>query len=169
MAKGNSIYLHVLDWADETLALPPLALGRQITGSAVLTGGNATIFAASGEDFVRVTTSGKKENGERAVGTALDKASPAYPALRAGRNYVGLTTLFGKQFITQYEPVRDASAQKGSALSWAGKSIAATRWSSSNTWIGSARSMWAKGLKRAVRPSGASGSNRWTVWPASAR
>ena len=80
------------------------------------TGGNATIFAASGDDFVRVTTSVKKENGERAVGTALDKASPAYPALRAGRTYVGLTTLFGKQFITQYEPVRDAGGRVVGAL-----------------------------------------------------
>ena len=80
------------------------------------TGGNATIFAASGEDFVRVTTSVKKENGERAVGTALDKASPAYPALRAGRTYVGLTTLFGKQFITQYEPVRDGAGRVVGAL-----------------------------------------------------
>ena len=80
------------------------------------TGGNATIFAAAGEDFVRVSTSVKKENGERAVGTALDKASPAYPALRAGRNYVGLTTLFGKQFITQYEPVRDAAGKVIGAL-----------------------------------------------------
>ena len=80
------------------------------------TGGNATVFAAAGEDFVRVTTSVKKENGERAVGTALDKASPAYPALRAGRTYVGLTTLFGKQFITQYEPVRDAAGKVVGAL-----------------------------------------------------
>ena len=80
------------------------------------TGGNATIFAASGDDFVRVTTSVKKENGERAVGTALDKASPAYAALRAGRTYVGLATLFGKQFITQYEPVRDAAGRTIGAL-----------------------------------------------------
>ena len=80
------------------------------------TGGNATIFAAAGDDFVRVTTSVKKENGERAVGTALDKASPAYPALRAGRTYVGLTKLFGKQFITQYEPVRDAGGKVIGAL-----------------------------------------------------
>jgi len=80
------------------------------------TGGNATVFAATGDDFVRVTTSVKKENGERAVGTALDKASPAYAALRAGRTYVGLATLFGKQFITQYEPVRDAAGKTVGAL-----------------------------------------------------
>jgi methyl-accepting chemotaxis protein-2 (aspartate sensor receptor) len=72
------------------------------------TGGNATIFAASGEDFVRVSTSVKKENGERAVGTLLDRSSPAYAAVREGRTYVGLATLFGKQFMTQYDPVRDA-------------------------------------------------------------
>ena len=43
MAKGNAIYLHVLEWPGETLTLPSLALGRQITGSAVLTGGTATV------------------------------------------------------------------------------------------------------------------------------
>jgi hypothetical protein len=43
MAKGNSIFLHVLDWPAETLHLPPLALGRQITGHEVLSGGTATI------------------------------------------------------------------------------------------------------------------------------
>jgi methyl-accepting chemotaxis protein len=75
------------------------------------TGGNATIFAASGDDFVRISTSVKKENGERAVGTVLDHASPAYAAVREGKTYVGLATLFGKQFITQYDPVKDAAGR----------------------------------------------------------
>jgi len=75
------------------------------------TGGNATIFAVDGEDFVRVTTSVKKENGERAVGTLLDRASPAYRVLRDGGTYIGLVTLFGKQYITQYEPAKDASGK----------------------------------------------------------
>lgn len=43
MAKGNSIFIHVLEWPGETLTLPALALGRQITGNAVLTGGSATV------------------------------------------------------------------------------------------------------------------------------
>jgi methyl-accepting chemotaxis protein-2 (aspartate sensor receptor) len=75
------------------------------------TGGNATIFVANGDDFVRVTTSVRKENGDRAVGTALDHASPAYVQLKNGKPYVGLVTLFGKQTITDYEPVRDASGK----------------------------------------------------------
>ena len=73
------------------------------------TGGNATVFVASGDDFVRVSTSVKKENGERAIGTMLDRAHAAYPLLRAGKTYTGLATLFGKQFITQYDPVMDAA------------------------------------------------------------
>jgi methyl-accepting chemotaxis protein-2 (aspartate sensor receptor) len=75
------------------------------------TGVVATIFAADGDEFVRVTTSLKKENGERAVGTQLDHAHPSYPLLRAGSNYIGLATLFGKQFITQYDPIKDASGK----------------------------------------------------------
>jgi methyl-accepting chemotaxis protein len=80
------------------------------------TGGNATIFVADGEDFVRVTTSVKKENGERAVGTQLDRASPAYAALKDGKTYVGLAKLFGKQFITEYAPVRNAGGKVVGAL-----------------------------------------------------
>ena len=66
-------------------------------------GGNATVFAASGDDFIRVSTSVKKENGERAVGTKLDRGHAAYPLLRAGKSYVGLATLFGKQYMTEYD------------------------------------------------------------------
>jgi methyl-accepting chemotaxis protein-2 (aspartate sensor receptor) len=71
------------------------------------TGVIATIFAADGEEFVRVSTSLKKENGDRAVGTQLDHAHLSYAPLRAGNSYIGLATLFGKQYITQYDPIKD--------------------------------------------------------------
>ncbi|CDG82693.1 methyl-accepting chemotaxis protein [Janthinobacterium agaricidamnosum] len=71
----------------------------------------ATIFAASGDEFIRISTSLKKENGERAVGTKLDHGHPSYAQLRAGKSYVGLATLFGKQYITQYDPLRDAGGK----------------------------------------------------------
>ena len=74
-------------------------------------GGNATVFVAQGEDFRRVTTSVKKENGERAVGTLLDRKSPAYAELRAGRKFVGRVALFGRPFMTVYEPVRDEAGR----------------------------------------------------------
>ncbi|MBP1204472.1 methyl-accepting chemotaxis protein-2 (aspartate sensor receptor) [Duganella sp. 1411] len=75
------------------------------------TGVIATIFAADGEEFVRVSTSLKKENGERAVGTQLDHAHLSYAPLRAGNSYIGLATLFGKQYITQYDPIKDAGGK----------------------------------------------------------
>ena len=74
-------------------------------------GGNATIFAVQGEDFIRVSTSVKKEDGTRAVGTLLDRTHPGYALLRAGQSYVGLATLFGKPHITRYDPVRDAAGK----------------------------------------------------------
>ncbi|GAA4026545.1 methyl-accepting chemotaxis protein [Actimicrobium antarcticum] len=69
----------------------------------------ATIFVKSGSDFIRISTSLKKENGDRAIGTVLDRASPAYALLSAGQSYSGITTLFGKDYITSYDPIRDSS------------------------------------------------------------
>jgi methyl-accepting chemotaxis protein-2 (aspartate sensor receptor) len=75
------------------------------------TGEVATIFVKDGEDYVRVSTSLKKENGERAVGTLLDRGHPSYARMQAGEKYTGIATLFGKQFMTEYTPVKDASGK----------------------------------------------------------
>ena len=72
------------------------------------TGEGATIFVRTGSDFVRVTTSVKKPNGERPLGTSLDRAHPGYASLMAGRPYVGYATLFGIQYMTRYDPIFDA-------------------------------------------------------------
>ena len=80
------------------------------------TGGVATVFGRKGDDYLRITTSLKKENGERALGTLLGKAHPAYATLNEGKTYVGRATLFGKPYMTRYGPVRDASGQVVGAL-----------------------------------------------------
>ncbi|MFC7462773.1 methyl-accepting chemotaxis protein [Hydrogenophaga defluvii] len=69
------------------------------------TGGVATVFMREGDDFRRVTTSLKKEDGSRAVGTTLDRKHPAYPLMLEGKPYVGRAVLFGKNYMTKYEPV----------------------------------------------------------------
>ncbi len=75
-----------------------------------MTGGSvATIFEKKGDDFLRIATSLKKEDGTRAVGTTLDRAHPAYPLLLKGETYTGKATLFGKDYMTKYVPVKDAS------------------------------------------------------------
>ena len=79
-------------------------------------GAVATVFARSGDDFVRVTTSLKKQDGSRAIGTLLDRKGPAYALILANKSYTGLATLFGKRLITQYRPITDASGRVIGAL-----------------------------------------------------
>lgn len=69
----------------------------------------STLFVRSGEDFVRVATSLRKEDGSRAIGTVLDRASPAWQKVSHGETYRGLALLFGKRYITQYQPVKDSA------------------------------------------------------------
>ncbi|ARV19096.1 Methyl-accepting chemotaxis protein II [Curvibacter sp. AEP1-3] len=75
------------------------------------TGAVATVFASSGEDFVRVTTSLKNDKGERVVGTQLDRAHPGYKAVREGNSFTGLAALFGRQYMTHYEPIKDGTGK----------------------------------------------------------
>jgi len=75
------------------------------------TGAISTLFVRNGDDFVRVATSLRKENGDRAIGTVLDHASPAWAVVTKGEVYRGLALLFGKRYITQYQPVKDAGGQ----------------------------------------------------------
>ncbi len=70
-----------------------------------------TVFVRTGDDFIRIATSLKKEDGSRAVGTALDRAHPAYPGLLKGDEFVGKATLFGKDYMTKYLPIKDGSGK----------------------------------------------------------
>ncbi|MDQ9170880.1 Cache 3/Cache 2 fusion domain-containing protein [Oxalobacteraceae bacterium R-40] len=74
-------------------------------------GATATLFVKTGSDFVRVTTSVKKETGERAVGTMLDHAHPGYALLMSGKSYNGTALLFGKKYHTEYDPIKDESGK----------------------------------------------------------
>ena len=74
-------------------------------------GGVATVFVRNGEDFIRVSTSLTKQDGSRAIGTALDHQHPAYQRLLGGQGYVGRAVLFERSYMTQYTPVRDAAGK----------------------------------------------------------
>jgi methyl-accepting chemotaxis protein len=74
-------------------------------------GGVATIFMRKGDDFERVSTSLKKENGERAMGTLLARNHPAYPLMVEGKAYTGRAVLFGKPYMTHYEALRDEAGK----------------------------------------------------------
>jgi len=73
----------------------------------VVTDAVGTVFVRSGDDFIRVATSLKKEDGSRAVGTALDRTHPAYQGLLKGEAYTGKVTLFDKDYMAKYLPVKN--------------------------------------------------------------
>ena len=95
-----------------------------VDDAVAYTGGVATVFAydPAKDSFVRRQTTVRKEDGSRAVGTALAADSPAQAVIRAGRTYEGSTVLFGRRFYTVYQPVFDA-AGKINGLLFAGLPI----------------------------------------------
>jgi len=76
-------------------------------------GAIATIFARMGDDFVRVTTTLKKEDGTRAYGTMLGKKSPALQAMLNGETFSGKVKLFGKDYVVIYEPIKNGNEVVG--------------------------------------------------------
>ncbi len=83
---------------------------------AKATGGVATIFARTGDDFVRITTSLRNKQDERVIGTLLDRKGKAYAALSQGKSFTGQAQLFGEQYMTHYQPLRDAAGEVIGAL-----------------------------------------------------
>jgi methyl-accepting chemotaxis protein len=112
-----------------TLKLNKVSLnGRTADVDAFSSGGQgnvATLFVKHGEEFLRVATSLKKEDGSRALGTSLDKDHPGYAALSAGQSYTGKAKLFGRDYMTRYEPIHDADG-KVIGLSFIGIDIKAS-------------------------------------------
>ncbi len=81
-----------------------------------LTSAVGSIFVKSGADYFRVSTSLTDAKQHRAVGTVLRQDNPAYAALQRGETYVGPVNLFGKSYMSAYEPIRDDKQQIIGAL-----------------------------------------------------
>jgi cache 3/cache 2 fusion protein len=71
--------------------------------------GTATIFVKQGDEYVRVATNVKKDDGSRAIGTVLDPAGKAIESIKKGEPYYGEADILGKPYVTGYKPIRDAS------------------------------------------------------------
>ena len=108
------------DYVDNAAALTPRLLNgntllnlnyREIDRFTASTRAMATLFVASDEDFVRIATSVKNQNGERVVGTVLDRSHPGYKLLRSGQSYTGYATLFGKHYMTKYQPILNSAGR----------------------------------------------------------
>ena len=72
-------------------------------------GGVATLFVKSGDDFIRVATNVKKDDGSRSIGTALDAKGPVIGLIRKGETFYGDANILGKPYVAGYDPIRDAA------------------------------------------------------------
>lgn len=70
--------------------------------------GTATIFVKNGDEYVRVATNVKKDDGSRAIGTILDPKGKAIEAIRKREAFYGDVDILGKPYTTGYEPIRDS-------------------------------------------------------------
>ena len=65
----------------------------------------ATIFAKENNDFRRITTNIKKDDGSRAVGTLLGQSSAAYTPIMNKQLFIGEAVILGKSYLTAYKPI----------------------------------------------------------------
>ena len=71
-------------------------------------GMTATFFVKSGDEYIRVSTSVPKPDGNgRAIGTVLDPAGKAIVEIKKGQPFYGEATILGTPYITGYEPIKD--------------------------------------------------------------
>jgi hypothetical protein len=69
----------------------------------------STIFVKNGDEYVRVATNIKKDDGSRAIGTVLDPNGKAIASIRNGEPFYGEVDILGKPYITGYKPIRNSS------------------------------------------------------------
>ena len=82
-----------------------------VDGITQVMDGTATLFVRDGQDFVRVSTNVKKDDGSRAIGTKLNMAGAAGQAISRGEAYFGQVDILGNPYLTAYSPIRNASNQ----------------------------------------------------------
>ncbi len=105
--------------ASGTGEFPALRSGEQVLNNhnapmeafTANTGAVATALVRVDGDFVRIATSIKDEKGQRALGIPLGKSHPAVAGLLDGKPYTGRATMFGRNYMTHYTPLRDAAGQ----------------------------------------------------------
>ena len=73
-------------------------------------GGHATIFKIDGDKATRVSTSVKRADGQRAVGTELAR-NDAYNAIMKKQSFTGTVDVVGTKYISSYDPVTDETGK----------------------------------------------------------
>ena len=75
-----------------------------------LVGGAATVFQVYDNNAIRISTNVIGTDGSRAVGTELTQ-NVYDVVVNQGETYYGSRDLFGKRYVTAYEPIKDSSGK----------------------------------------------------------
>lgn len=101
------------------LSIPRLAYdGKTVSDDSVVDEISAnshedvTFFARTSKGLYRVSTTVKRLDGKRAVGTYIPATSPIYETLSSGKRYAGRAKVIGQWYTTAYEPIM----QKGELI-----------------------------------------------------
>jgi methyl-accepting chemotaxis protein len=80
------------------------------------TGDDATLFLLARQGMVRVSTTIRKKDGNRATGTFIPPGSPVYRSIASGAKYEGRATVAGQDYLTVYTPLEDSEGKIFGAL-----------------------------------------------------
>ena len=108
----STIVLYLLGYGIPALFFGTTKINNNFTlvdGVVKAIGGSSTFFVKSGDDYVRVSTNVKKDDGSRAIGTILDPKGKAITAINKNEAFYGDVDILGKMYVTGYEPIHDAA------------------------------------------------------------
>jgi methyl-accepting chemotaxis protein len=69
------------------------------------TAATATLFSRTGQDFVRISTNVKKDDGSPAIGTVLDPNGQVIAKIGNSESFYGVVDILGTPYVTGYEPI----------------------------------------------------------------
>jgi len=81
-----------------------------------MTGVDATIFLVAAEGMVRASTTVRKKDGSRAVGTFIPASSPVFQKITAGESFSGRAVVAGQDYLTSYVPLHGPAGNVAAAL-----------------------------------------------------
>jgi methyl-accepting chemotaxis protein len=76
-----------------------------------VSGSSATIFQLVDDKLLRISTTVKKLDGQRAVGTYISSDSPVYKSIMRGETFRGKAYVVNDWYLTAYSPLRDMDNQ----------------------------------------------------------
>jgi methyl-accepting chemotaxis protein len=76
-----------------------------------ITSSSATVFQLVDDKLLRVATTVKELNGQRAVGTYIPSDSPVYKAIMSGETFRGKAYVVNDWYLTAYKPVKNGNNQ----------------------------------------------------------